>query len=219
MQVSLQGCVRAREDGSIVGMCPEHYSKLCLSKGWYRNISWCANKRCDEMGMTLGERMKLTRINIKESIGLPARIRCTSCCDRVVTSHHLRAERITKTPEPPAKKMRVLVPEKGSPPRHLGMAIIPEDDIEEFSDECSSSEELVEEISEPDISFDKDDEEDSSEDSDSGSFSSSPSDDELGSDDEDVMEGTSTVRKSPPSSGIGRWQRAVEEVDPLTGNL
>lgn len=222
-QVALQGCVHLL-NGENVGMCSEHYRKFCNTKDWYHGLSECANKRCDALGLSWADRYKISAANIKNLLGLPAKVRCQKCCfGRLVSSHHLKIEQGTSrkvSAEPPAKKMRMTIPIpvfELRKPEPVDIVDLRSEEEDVIVDLRSSDEEVLEVSSESKIVIS--DEEsvivvrESSESSISDSelsFSADASDDELGSDDDDVIE--SVARNPRQWSGRTSLKRKLDDI-------
>lgn len=181
-QVARQGCV-SMEQGVPTGLCPEHYKRVCPRHGWDHQLSRCANTVCDRLGMSIQERMTITAKNITSILGLPAEVVCTTCCTDRVTTHHVSAKRkhAVSLPVPIPIPAIILSDsdeesiEESMEPRYQSF------DVESDADEGSMSDDISEDLSE-DIPSDGDY-------SNSSLYSTSSDDEDLCSQDEDVMNG------------------------------
>lgn len=86
-QMPKQSCL-TKINGNLYGMCPIHYKSYCnhgkinfvggklykdyKTTNWVNHLSWCANKRCDEMRLSRTERRKINKHNIRRKLGLPS---------------------------------------------------------------------------------------------------------------------------------------------------
>jgi hypothetical protein len=70
--LSRQDCHEVDENGEIIFRCAKHYEKWCEEKGWTKDLSHCANIKCDSKELNLRQRKKIHHKNIKKELGLPA---------------------------------------------------------------------------------------------------------------------------------------------------
>ena len=57
-------------DSSLVGLCNDnnHWESYCKLNDWDKDLSYCANVRCDRFGMNLDYRRKLDQYNIADKL-------------------------------------------------------------------------------------------------------------------------------------------------------
>jgi len=67
--ISQRSCPHMEND-VFVGLCFKHYDVSCKKRKWYYNLSDCANKKCDELGIKESRKL-ITNNNIEKKIGLP----------------------------------------------------------------------------------------------------------------------------------------------------
>src|SRR5690606_25242807 len=62
------GCLRTDDYETYSGYCAAHWKKYCKDNDWCSYLSYCANTKCDELGLNCEDRSKINSSNIKEKI-------------------------------------------------------------------------------------------------------------------------------------------------------
>lgn len=67
---SRQACLYIQE-GKLFGLCVGKNKTSCWFKNWSKDLSICANYRCDELNISFEERITINPGNILKNLGFP----------------------------------------------------------------------------------------------------------------------------------------------------